>query len=172
LRELNAMKRTWIGLGLAGLIAMAVPGSAQQTTGDTELQLQGSLSLATSSTKDDTGTVDLRYGRFLTDFQQIGLEAVVVVMGSHKLVGYGGPFYRYNFSTGKVVPYVGGSAAAAFGNSTFGKGARFEAEGGVRYFLDRRTAFTVSATTGYSSDSHAWDKRLQVLFGFSHLWGR
>lgn len=166
------MRATWIGLGLAGLIAIAVPGSAQQATGDTELQLQGSLSLSTSSAKDAAGSVDLKYGRFFTDLQQAGLETTVVVIGNNKIVGYGGPFYRYNFSTGKLVPYVGAAAAVAFGNSVFGKGGRVDAEGGVRYFLDRRTAFTASATTGYSFDSHAWDKRLQLLFGFSHLWGR
>ena len=166
------MRITWIGLGLAGLIAVSMPGAAQQVTGDTELQLQGSLSLATSSAKDSSGTVDVRYGRFLTDLQQAGFETSLQVTGHNKVGGYGGPFYRYNFSTGKLVPYIGATAAVAFGHSDFGKGGRFNAEGGFRYFLDRRTAFTAAGTTGYSFDSHTWDKGVQVLFGFSHLWGR
>jgi hypothetical protein len=166
------MRFVWIGVGLAAMLAVSQPGQAQQGRGDNEVQAQGTVWLATSSSQDSSGSVDVKLGRFFTDRQQAGLEVLGFIAGKHSVFGYGGPFYRYNFSTGKAVPYVGVSAAALFGSSGNGKGARVAGEVGVRYFLDRRTAFTVAASTGYSFDESSFDKRLSVLFGFSHLWGK
>lgn len=159
-----------IGVGIVALLAVAVPGQAQQARGDNELQLQGTLFIATSSTQNDVGTVDVRFGRFVTDFQQVGIEATVSLIDHNKVAGLGGPFYRYNFSKDKVVPYLGASAAVGFGSGFAGKGGSISVDGGVRVFLDRRTAFTVSATTGYSFDQHEFGKNVQFLAGFSHLW--
>jgi len=165
------MKHQWIGLGLAGLLAVAVPAYAQQAKGDNEFQLQGSVSIGISGqNKTDFGSVEMKYGRFITDYQQLGLEVTGFITGNNSIAGYGGPFYRYNFSKDKVVPYVGVGAAAYFGSQGIGKGATVDFEGGVRYFLDRRTAFTAAATTGYSFDNHTFADNLQFLVGFSHLW--
>lgn len=166
------MKLVWIGVGLVAIVAVPQAGYAQEARGDNEVQVQGSVSLATSSNETSFGSLDVKLGRFFTDRQQVGLEVTGFVFDRHKVAGYGGPFYRYNFSTGKVVPYVGASVAALFGSFGNGKGARVDGEAGVRYFLDRRTAFTVAGSTGYSFDDSSFTKRLVLLFGFSHLWGK
>ena len=166
------MRFVWIAWGLAGMLVISNPGYAQQGRGDNEIQVQGTLSIGTSSNQSDFGAVEGKYGRFVTANQQVGVEVTAFLLDQHKLAGYGGPFYRYNFSTGKVVPYLGVAAAASFGSFGTGKGGRLDFEGGFRYFLDRRTAFTAAATTAYTFDDHSFGKDLEFLFGFSHLWGR
>jgi hypothetical protein len=166
------MRPMWFGVVLAGVLAISNPAYAQQGRGDNEVQLQASLTIGTSSSQNNSGSVNAGYGYFFTDLQQIGADVTVSIFNQNKLAGYGGPFYRYNFSTGKVVPYLGLSAAAAFGSQGNGKGALVNGEAGVRYFLDRRTALTASATTAYSFDQKAFTKNIVVLVGFSHLWKR
>jgi hypothetical protein len=169
------MRNAWIALAVAGLLSAAVPGHAQQVKGDDEVQAGGSLSLSTSSDqKNDAGSANLSIGRFITDFQQVGVGTTVSITGNHKISGYGGVFYRYNFSKDRLVPYVGVSLNASLGGagSKFGSGALASGEGGIRYFLDRATAFTVSVGDYYSFDSREFGKQLAVQFGFSHLWHR
>ncbi len=164
------MKLLWLAVVGVVLAAVAAPCQAQQQRGDNEIQLQGALSLATSGSQNaDAGAVDVRYGRFFTDYQQVGVEVTGTITGGPALFGSIGPFYRYNFSKDKLVPYVGGGVTVLFGTQG-GSGGVLDVEGGVRYFLDRRTAFTASATTGYSFNSHSFDKSITMLFGFSHLW--
>jgi hypothetical protein len=154
--------------------ALALSGGplcAQQQAGDTELQLQGSLSLAASSRQNNSGAVDVKVGRFWRERQEIGLQVTGYLSADRKISGYGGPFYRYNFGNGHVVPYLGASAAASFGSFGTGKNGLLAAEGGVRFFLDRRTAFSLEGSTGYSLQDHQYSKQVQILFGFSHLWG-
>jgi hypothetical protein len=161
-----------LGFAVVGavLVAVAAPCQAQQQRGDNEFQLQGSLSLATSGSQTaDSGAVDVRYGRFLTDYQQVGVEVTGTITGGPSLFGSVGPFYRYNFSKDKLVPYVGGGVTVLFGTQG-GNGGELNVEGGVRYFYDRHTAFTVSATTGYTFNNHTFGKTIAMLFGFSHLW--
>jgi hypothetical protein len=148
---------------------------AQQGAGDTELQLQGSLSLATSGAKDSAGGANALVGRFFTDRQEAGVSLAASIFQGNKLVGLAGVFYRYNFSSGQIVPYVGASAADSFGstgNVGSSTGLLLTFEGGFRYFIDRRTAFSVEASEGYSTKDKEFGKQLTVLFGFSHLWGK
>ena len=168
------MKGVWLGVGFAAMLAVSQPGWAQQVRGDNEIQVQGSLSLSTQGAQQSSGSAVAKYGRFLTDYQQVGLDLTASITGYNKISGSGGPFYRYNFSNGKLVPYLGASIAGSFGNSGagFGKGGELDVEGGFRYFLDRRTAFTASAQARYSFDNSGFYKTIDLLFGFSHLWGR
>lgn len=164
------MNQRLLGLLIVAL-ATALPAAAQQQEGDSELQLQGSLNLATSSDFEHSGSVHVTYGRFFTDRQEWGLTVSGGFQQDGDVAGFGGPFYRYNFSTGDVVPFVGGALGAAFGEGAFGDGAQLQAEGGVRFFLDRSKAFTVAGQTYYSVDNSEFGDTFDVLFGFSVFWG-
>lgn len=168
------MRRKIAGTGLICL-ALATAAVAQQGTGDTEFQAQGTLSLATSGQASSTGGASVLLGRFFTDFQEAGGMLTTTIYGQNKLSGSAGVFYRYNFSTGQIVPYVGAAGSESFnsdkaaGSST---GLLLNFEGGFRYFVDRRTAFSVEAMEGYSTKNKEFGKQLTVLFGFSRLWGK
>ncbi len=172
------MRSKVVGIALLGLtlgLTQAIAALAQQGSGDTELQAQGTLSLATSSQKNSSGGVDVVFGRFLTDAQEVGPMLMTTISGQNKLSGSAGAFYRYNFSTGQVVPYVGLAASGSFSSDkTTGSttGLMLNFEGGFRYFVDRRTAFSVEASEPYSTKDKAFGKQLNVLFGFSRLWGK
>jgi hypothetical protein len=167
------MMRTYVGLALAALFALAGPVLGQQGSGDTELQLQGSLSVGGSGDQKDSGSVAVQLGRFFTDYQEIGLTGFGSFQSDGKFGGFGGPYYRYNFSAGNVVPYLGVSVGSTFGSfSSDGTTTIASGEGGARFFLDRKTAFTVAATKTYFFKQKEFDKGLTIQFGFSHLWGK
>lgn len=151
------------------MIALAaVPAAAQQQEGDSELQLQGTLSISTGDAEDN-GAVSVNWGRFFTDRQEIGVTAFTVF--TEDVSGYAGPFYRYNLASGTTVPYVGASAAAGFGDFSSGD-ALVNLEGGVRWFLARNMAFTLGGVYTYDVDESEFLDAVQVLFGFSYLWDR
>jgi len=156
-------------LVVAALLGLAVPVKGQQTTGDTELQLQGSLFLGGSN---DMGSVSAVIGRFFTDRQEVGITVGGTFNTDGKFGGFGGPNYRYNFSTGKIVRYLGAAVGSTFGNFGGSTTTIATGEGGVRYFVDRKTAFTAEATKTYFFKQKEFDKGLTITFGFSHLWGR
>ena len=165
------MKR-YFGLALLLLVGLTTPVFAQQGRGDTDLQLQGNLLVG--GDQKDSGSVSALLGRFFTDYQEVGLDVTGNFDTGGDFGGFGGPYYRYNFSTGKVVPYLGIAVASTFGN-TFGGTDRLtlvNAEGGARFFVDRQTAFTVSASKIYVLKSKEFDKSITIQFGFSHLWGK
>jgi hypothetical protein len=164
------MNQRLVGLLIVAL-ATALPAAAQQQKGDSELQLQGSLKLATSSDFEHSGGVNVNYGRFFTDRQEWGVTVSGAFLPDGDVAGFGGPFYRYNFSSGDVVPFVGGALGASFGEGAIGDGVQLAAEGGVRFFLDRSKAFTVTGQTYYSVDNSELADTFDVLFGFSVFWG-
>ena len=148
-------------------LAIPVPGLAQQASGDTELQIQGSLNLGG---KEESGSVYLSYGRFFSDRQEAGLSVTGYTI-SGDLAGFGGPFYRYNFSNEDVVPYVGAAAGSSFGDFAGGD-LLLTFEGGIRFFLSRNSAFSVAAVTNYSVEESEVLDGLNLVFGFSYLWGK
>lgn len=164
------MKRSiWF---LCAILLTAVPAFAQQEGGDTELQLQGSLTLGLSEERNDSGTVNVVYGRFFTENQEIGGTVRAFISGDGDLAGAAGPFYRYNFlSGGKTVPYVGASVVGTFGEYSGGD-VELDLEGGARWFLDRNMAFSLSGLYTYDVDASEFSEVLQVLFGFSYFWNR
>lgn len=164
------MKRLMFQLTAAMLI-MAGPALAQQEKGDTELQFQGSVSLSTKSGKDSSGSIDVNWGRFITDRQEAGLTVFTLFINKGDLAGFGGPFWRMNLGTGRMVPYVGASAAASFGDFTTGS-TLVNLEGGVRWFLARNSAFTLGGLYTYDVSERKFADSVQVLFGFSYLWGK
>ena len=161
--------RTTFALITAALLCAAAPVLGQQSSGDTELQLQGNVHVGGSGDQD-SGSVNGRLGRFFTDYQEIGLDATGTFQADGKFGGSGGAFYRYNFSTGNIVPYLGASAGSTFGQGQTSTIAK--AEAGVRFFVDRKTAFTVETTKTYFFKTKEYDKGLTIQFGFSHLWGK
>lgn len=156
---------------VAVMLVASIPATAQQTAGDSELQLQGSLSLGIGSDGSDNGSVFLNYGRFFTDRQEAGALVFASFDSDGDFSGFGGPFYRYNLSTGKTVPYVGASAAIPFGDYSEGD-ILLTPEGGVRWFLERNLAFSLAANLPYDVNESEFHDQLQVLFGFSYLWGQ
>jgi hypothetical protein len=164
------MKKSMLILLLSLLVAL--PSLAQQEQGDSEFQLQGSLNLGISGDVDDSGTINLLYGRFFTKNQEVGGTVGTFINSSGDWSGVAGPFYRYNFtSDGKLVPYAGAALTATFGdysNSDY----LLSLEGGARYFVSRSTAFTVAGTYYYDVDAADFADYLQVLFGFSYVWNK
>lgn len=165
--------RRVLDLGAVAFLMMAlatVPVAAQQQEGDSELQLQGTLSISTGDA-EDSGAVSVNWGRFFTDRQEIGATAFTFFTADGDVAGYAGPFYRYNLASGTTVPYVGASAAAGFGDFSSGD-ALVNLEGGVRWFLARNMAFTLGGVYTYDVDESEFLDAVQVLFGFSYLWDR
>lgn len=165
------MKRSAYLLMAAALL-LSVPAVAQQEAGDNEVQFQGSLSLGISGDVDDSGAVNALYGLFLTDNQEVGGTVGTFINSNGDWSGVAGPFYRYNFSSiGNAVPYAGAALTATFGdysNSDY----LLSLEGGARWFVNRNTAFTVAGTYYYDVDASDFADYLQVLFGFSYIWGK
>ncbi|HKV09409.1 MAG TPA: hypothetical protein VJ725_14795 [Thermoanaerobaculia bacterium] len=162
--------RNQILMAATMLVLLTAPAFAQQEAGDTELQAQGTLYLVTSGDFESSGAIFVNYGRFFNQNQEIGVLAVGTFNDEGDLKLSGGPFYRYNFLRGNVAPYVG--AAAKFGESPYSDDITLTFEGGARFFLSRSTAFSVAANTDYSIDEQELADTIQVVFGFSYLWGR
>ena len=163
------MKRFVFHLAVAVLIA--APVLAQQQRGDTELQLQGSLSISTKSGGHDSGSAAVNWGRFFTDQQEAGVTVSTDFNSDGDLGGFGGPFWRLNLGQGKTVPYIGASVAATFGDSSSGDSIA-NLEGGVRWFLSRSSAFTLGGLYTYDVKEKDFNDSVRVLFGFSYLWGK
>jgi len=163
------MKRFVFHLAVA--VLMATPVFAQQQRGDTELQFQGSLSVSTKSGDNNVGSAAVNWGRFFTDQQEAGVTALTFFNGSGDFSGFGGPFWRLNMGRGKTVPYIGTSVAATFGEFS-SNDPIINLEGGVRWFLSRSAAFTLGGLYTYDTKEKDFNDSLQVLFGFSYLWGR
>jgi len=163
------MKRLVFHLAVA--VLTAAPILAQQQRGDTELQFQGSLSVSTKSGDNNIGSAAVNWGRFFTDQQEAGVTAFTFFNSSGDFAGFGGPFWRLNLGRGKTVPYVGASAAATFGGFSSGD-TIVNLEGGVRWFLSRSAAFTLGGLYTYDVKESAFNDSVQVLFGFSYLWGK
>ena len=157
----------WLVLGLL-LASMA---SAQPQKGDTELQLQGTLSLDIGDAGNESGSVSVVFGQFLTDRQEVGGSVSVFIFNEGDFGGVGGPFWRYNFSSSDKVPYVGAALYTGFGDFTTGD-LILNLEAGVRFFLQRNMAFSVAGSTLYDLDESELSDTLQVLFGFSYFWER
>lgn len=151
--------------------ALTSPVLAQQEAGDTELQIQGTISISNTKGGSDSGGVSATYGRFLTLRQEVGGNVTAFLTGDGDVGGTVGPFYRFNFSNGKVVPYVGGAATTTYGDFGGDDNLLLQLEGGVRFFLDRKTAFSIQGVT-YQSDNVDFGDQLFIILGFSHLWGR
>jgi len=157
---------------VAAVLLMAGPVLAQQEQGDSELQFQGSLFLGISGDAQDSGAVQLIYGRFLTDKQEVGGTVGAFINSNGDWAGVGGPFYRYNFvSSGKLIPYAGAAATTTFGEYAGGD-VLLNLEGGFRYFVNRSTAFTVAGSYQYDVDASDFADYLQVFFGFSYVWNK
>jgi hypothetical protein len=166
----DAMKRLVIALA-ALVLLVTLPAFAQSEAGDTELQVQGSLSLGLDDEFDDSGSVSVNYGRFFRARQEAGVTVFGTFNSDGDIAGFGGPFYRYNFSDGKTVPYVGAALGLAFGDYAVGD-SLLNFEGGVRWFLERNIAFTLAGSTNYDVEESEFADRLQILFGFSYVWNR
>jgi hypothetical protein len=157
-------------LAVAVLLGLANPVLAQQEAGNDELQLQGNLSLGSGSHKT-SGQIMVNPGRFFTALQEIGIHLNSTITNG-KLMGSVAPSYRFNFSTNKVVSYLGISAGTQFGNAVGGRSAMASAEAGLRYFVARKTAFTLSTGKSYLFKQKKFDPGLDIDFGFTHLWGK
>jgi hypothetical protein len=163
------MKRFVFHLAVA--ILMATPVLAQQQQGDTELQLQGSLSISTKSGDNNSGSATVNWGRFFTNQQEFGGTVTTFFNGNGDLSGFAGPFWRLNLGQSKTVPYIGASVATTFGEFSSGD-AIANIEGGVRWFLSRSAAFTLGGLYTYDVKQKDFNDSVQVLFGFSYLWGK
>ncbi len=158
-------------LVMIAVALVASPAMAQQEKGDTELQLQGTLSIGISGDQTDTGSIAVNWGRFMTEHHELGVSAFAFFSEDGDIAGVGGPFWRLNFGSGKTVPYIGVSAYTGFGD--FSSGDVFaNLEGGARWFMKRNVAFTLAGSLLYDIDASDFADNLQVLFGFSYFWSK
>lgn len=160
------MKKTI--LMMTALVLLASQAMAQQQKGDTELQLQGTLSIGISGDTQDNGSIFINWGRFFTDRNELGVSAAAFFDEDGDIFGVGGPFWRLNFGRGKTVPYIGLSAYTSFGE--FSGDLVGNVEAGSRWFLKRNVAFTLSGALLYDFDESEFADNLNVLFGFSYFW--
>ncbi len=163
--------RKLVLIALVVFFVLTSPLLAQQEKGDLELQLQGALWLALDDAYEDIGVANVRFGKFLTDRQEIGGTILAVFNGDGDIGGTGGPFWRFNFTgNSKTVPYVGAAVQTGFGEFYSESDVLATLEGGVRWFLQRNMAFTVGAQMDYDVDESEFSDYLGVLFGFSYFW--
>ena len=146
----------------------ALPALAQSEKGDIELQLQGTLTIGLESGVDDSGSAFLNIGRFATNSHEFGVSVLGTFNSDGDLGGFGGPFWRCNFGRSKTVPFIGVAAYTSFGDSS-GSDFLVNLEGGIRWYLERNMAFSLSGTTFYDVDESDFVDSLNVLFGFSYF---
>lgn len=174
-----------LALGLL-VLAASIPAFAQQEQGDTELGLNGSITIPHSSPSDTTGIVDVAYGYYFRQNDLIAGDATVLI--NKNSFGFGLlPHYRHLFPTGnpKVYPFLGIKpgififhikGSEGFSGST---DVAFlgEAEAGVRFYLSQRSALDVAYNFDYQSssfgggNSFADKSQSVILVGFTHIFG-
>jgi hypothetical protein len=165
---------------IAALVLTGGVVYAQQEAGDSELMVNGSLSLAVKNRDftSDTGNIFLSYGYFLNPTFEVGGTFITGLQQGPDMYSVG-PFIRLNFASGKLVPYVG--SAFTFTRMT-GSGdfestnwERLDFDGGIRYFFRPNIAFVVSGAYGYSFPPEPlesdWDDTFSINLGLSFIWG-
>lgn len=150
---------------------LAVPVVAQQE-GDNEIQLQGSLRIPLSGNNQESGSAIINWGRFVTDKNEVGVRLDLAFNSNGDLDGAIGPFWRYNFGTGEVVPFIGTAATVPFSQFTVKSEAVVQFEAGIRWLLQRNIAFSVTGRTHYFFRTSEFSKDVDMLFGFSYYWGQ
>lgn len=146
---------------LALALLAATPAQAQQQQGDIEAQFAGSIfsTVGTDAATFTAGIVQAKLGYFLTDRLEVGgypslTISTVSVFGIPQTdATFGlGAFIVYSFlaNDATTVPYLGAQylqldvSAESRGNAGI--------NGGVKFFLNRRTAFDVSGNYLFSLD--------------------
>lgn len=145
---------------LATILTVAVcvsPTFAQQEAGDTELQLSGSATTQSFELLDETirtttVNTNVKAGQYFTRELQLGVTASVnAVFQSNRddaqYNGRGGAFANYSFLTEDAtrVPYLGGQYSKNLNTSFEDDSGSAGVNGGVKFYLNRRTAFDVGA---------------------------
>lgn len=172
------------------ILSLTIIGTAaaQQQKGDVELQLQGSYytTFATDVTVK-VGTVAGKFAPFLTENLQIGIGPTLTITTtsvttisplsgepdtrSDTRVTFGSTvFVTYSFlmKDARTVPYVG----ASWYKVDFSKGSErgwVGVNGGLRYYLTRRTSLDLSASFLKTITEHKTGSMLLFAFGLSFL---
>jgi hypothetical protein len=174
----------------AFLVSFTILGTAaaQQQKGDVELQLQGSyFTTFATDVSVNVGTIAGKFAPFLTDNLQIGIGPTLTITTtsvttvsplsgkpdtrSDTKVTFGSTvFVTYSFLTkdARTVPYVG----ASWYKVDFSKGSErgwVGVNGGLRYFLTRRTSLDLSASFLRTITEHESGSMVLFAFGLSFL---
>ncbi len=172
------------------LLLVSVSGvcPAQQQKGDVELQLQGSyFTTFATDVSVNVGTIAGKFAPFITDNIQIGIGPTLTIttatvttvapltgrteQKSNTTLTFGSTvFVTYSFlmKDARAVPYVG----ASFYKVDFKNPAErgwVGVNGGMRYYLTRRTALDVSASYLKTLTEEKRGSMLLFSFGLSFL---
>lgn len=170
------------------LLTMIGHSSAQQQKGDLELQLQGSyFTTFATDVSVNVGTIAGKFAPFLTDHIQIGVGPTLTITTtkvttiapgtgqpatqSNTKVTFGSTvFVTYSFilKDARAVPYVG----ASWYKVDFSRGEErgwVGLNGGLRYFLTKRTSLDFSASFLKTITEHETGSMLLFAFGLSFL---
>ena len=170
------------------VLAFSAVTNAQQQKGDVELQMAGSFfTTVASDVSISVGTVSGKIGPFITDNIQIGIGPTLTITtsttttvapitgrtttSSSTTATFGSTaFITYSFliRDARTVPYAG----ASFYKRDFSDRADrgwLGVNGGVRYFLTRRTSIDVSANYLTTLTPEKTGGMLLFAFGLSFL---
>ena len=144
---------------LAFILFLSSSANAQFKRGDFDFSLNGSghsdKNLSNTQVSANAGL-----GYFLTSDFEIGLRQGVVL--SSTVAGQSSVFADYNFTFGKLVPFVGVSGGYAYG-STIPNYWSAGPEVGVRYFLNSTTYVFGDAT--YQFNLNKGINTGEILYG-------
>ncbi len=165
-----------VGMMVVVLLATSISVSAQDLSrGRNELALGGVVRLDEPDPIDYQIFVDLKYGRFIREGFQLGVNATVYAHAQSWTVSLG-PLAEYNFILGnrwprlaRWVPFVGASVALATAEidqdwgfdverdrgltkSESSRGVVVTGESGLKYFLSDSVALATSFNFSWSSD--------------------
>lgn len=173
------------------ILVLSVGAVAQQQKGDIELQLLGMYMTTTGSSdfKFSMGQISGSFGKFFTDNLELGIAPTLSITTvtsqqvdygvfppvlksvSNTTTTFGGSvFVVYSFLMGdsKTVPYAG----ARFYKQDFStKESSAGINGGVKYFISKKTALDANANYLFSLSSENGNSGGILLFGvgFSFL---
>lgn len=164
-----------LALGLL-VLAASTPAFAQQQQGDSELGLNGAITIPDSDPGGGTtGLVAVNYGYYFRQNDLVGLDTLVIFNGNFQSLALLGR-YRHLFSTNNpmVYPFVGVQAGGivAHDGGTNGNVAA-DGEAGVKFFVSQRTAIEVAYNFQYENTGGGFSHETfnVITFGFTHIFG-
>lgn len=161
---------------IAGAFALVTPASAQIAAGLNEVGGKGYVETGKLSTEEDRSTeisLNVYYGRFVTDRIVVGPQLNYFKFGDEDASGLVGGFVNYHFgdTARKVAPFVEVAAGKEFGGAD---GAGYVAVGpGVKWFLgEGGGAFIASANYRRNMADTADTNEFYLSVGVSIFFGR
>ncbi|HEV2991211.1 MAG TPA: hypothetical protein VG759_22420 [Candidatus Angelobacter sp.] len=163
------------------VLAVTVSGFCQQEKGDSELGMNGAITISHSDPGNTSGDVTVSYGYYFTKKDLVGFDTLTILSKDLQDVFLQGR-YRHLFPTGnpKIFPFVGAAAGVEIIHTggALGGGTQHPfvgtGEAGVKFFVSQRTALEIAYNLQYihnANGSFADNSQSLITFGFTHIFG-